>query len=59
MLDQYFSFLFKEGKQLNDEAKLQDFFQPWPNFIKYINEIFAYIRQSNFYVNSSMTLFKA
>lgn len=59
MSDQCLSSLSKEGEQLDDEAKLQDFLQPWPDLIEYIDEIFACICRSSSHGDSSMTPSKA
>lgn len=69
MLYQYLSSLSKDGEQLNDEAKLQVFFQPWPDLIEYIqswpdlieyiDKIFACICWSSSHGDSSMTPSKA
>ena len=47
MSDQCFACLAKEGKSLDEKAKLDDFLQPWPNLEKFADEIFIYIQQSS------------
>ncbi len=39
----YLMTLIKKIEDLYNKKKVHEFFQPWPNFCKYYNKIFAYI----------------
>ena len=59
MSDQDLLALAKGGTKLDEQAKLQEFFQLWFDIEEYVDELFTCLRKSNFYSDHNTISSKA